>query len=137
MVGGKKMIKEMEIIDNLLFVDIWINHRGKRKNIDKVLIDTGSATTIIKMDIVDELDIKPEDDDRIGSIAGVGGSEFVYFKEIDEIEIGGHKIEKFTIDIGAMDYGFEINGIIGLDLLLKIKSIIDLETMLLKCKVGQ
>ena len=56
--------------------------------------------------------------------------EFVYRKEGDKIRFGKIEIRNFNIEVGVMDHGFEINGIIGVDFLKHIKAIIDLDKML-------
>jgi hypothetical protein len=75
-----------------------------------------------------------EVDDILGTISGVGGSEFVFFKTLDAIEISGFRLENFQVDIGTMNYGIEIDGIIGMDFLIKAKGIIDLNELILICK---
>lgn len=35
----------------------------------------------------------------------------------------------FTIEVGVMDYGFDINGILGMDFLIETGAIIDLARM--------
>ena len=89
----------------------------------------------LKLDLVEEIDIKAEPDDYVGTISGVGGSEFVYLKRIDALEFGSIKVEDVVVDIGIMEYGFDIDGIIGMDILLKIKSIIDLDELKVSGKV--
>lgn len=66
-------------------------------------------------------------------ISGVGGSEFVFSKTINSIKIGEKKTGNFTVEIGAMDYGFDLDGIIGLDLLQQMKAIINLDRLILEC----
>jgi hypothetical protein len=53
-----------------------VSFRGKEKEIDKVLIDTGSAGTIFNADVLYEIGIKPEANDYRNTITGVGGEEF-------------------------------------------------------------
>ncbi len=66
------------------------------------------------MDKVDELGITIEKDDIIETISGIGGSEFVYKKDVDKLQLGGEsEVTDFTIEVGVMDYGFDINGILG------------------------
>ncbi len=43
-------------------------------------------------------------------------------------------IENFNVEIGGMDYGFDINGILGMDYLVQTNSNIDLHQMLLNLK---
>lgn len=59
-------------------------------------------------DVVEEIDITIEDDDVIETISGVGGSEFVYKKDVDSIALGDLKLHNFKIEVGVMDYGFGI-----------------------------
>ena len=113
----------------LPFCVVNLIYKGKSMLIDNVLLDTGSGGTVFKMDKVDELGITIEDDDIIETISGVGGVEFVYKKNIDGINLGTLEIRDFIIEVGVMDYGFEINGIIGMDFLKEVGAIIDLEKM--------
>lgn len=40
--------------------------------------------------------------------------------------------DDFTVESGAMDYGFELDGIIGLDLLQQMKAIINLDKLIIE-----
>ena len=61
---------------------------------------------------------------------GIGGSIHNFFsKKIDEIHIDIVLLEQVKIDIGVIDPKGEINGLLGLDLLLKVNSVIDLKNM--------
>ena len=51
-------------------------------------------------------------------IRGVGGAEFVFTKRIDRLAIGELDSHNFESEVGAMDYGFPIDGIIGMDFLI-------------------
>lgn len=100
--------------------------------LNNILIDTGSGGSVFKMDVVDEIGIAIESDDVIETISGVGGAEFVYQKKVDCLELGELRIEDFTIEVGVMDYGFELNGIVGMDFLRKVGTVIDLNEMKIK-----
>ena len=119
----------LSLQDNLPFTSVTIAYRGKRLEIQNVLIDTGSATTILSADIVQSIQIIPEPDDTLYTIRGVGGSEVVFSRKVDQIEIGERRLKSFEIEIGAMEYGFEINGILGMDFLTKAKAIINLHEL--------
>lgn len=86
--------------------------------------------TVFKMDKVDEIGITIEENDIIETISGVGGSEFVYKKYVDSISIGNLNLNNFKVEIGVMDYGFEINGIVGMDFLKSVGAVIDLDKMI-------
>jgi len=70
--------------------------------LDNVLIDTGSASTLLNADIVRDIGIIPEKDDTVDTIRGV---EYVNTKIVDSIAIGGTIAQDFQVEIGSMDYG--------------------------------
>lgn len=98
-------------------------------DIDNVLLDTGSGGTVFKMDVVEKVGISIEDNDIVETISGVGGSEFVYKKDIGSIALGDLTLHNFKIEVGVMDYGFEINGILGMDFMKKVGAVINLDEM--------
>lgn len=114
----------------LPFCEIIIEYKGKSITLDNILLDTGSGGTIFKMNEADKIGITIEKEDTIETISGVGGVEFVYKKNIDKIIFGNLEVENFNIEIGVMDYGFDINGIIGIDFMKHIGAIIDLDKMI-------
>ena len=87
--------------------------------------DTGSAGTIISSDVVLSLGLVYESTDVIHRIRGVGESEFVFTRLIERIQVGEITVNDFEVEIGAMDYGFEIDGILGMDFLTKVGAVID------------
>lgn len=115
----------------LPFCQVSLVYKGKSVTLDNVLLDTGSGGSVFKMDKVDEIGITIEDDDTIDTISAVGGIEFVYNKNIDGISIGNLELRNFTIEVGVMDYGFEVNGILGMDFMKGIGAIIDLDKMII------
>jgi predicted aspartyl protease len=127
--AGRRM--NFKLSYGLPFIAVILTHKGKSLRFDNFLIDTGSASTIIAAEIAVELGLGPEPMDVIRKIRGVGGTEYVYEKRIDRIQLGTKKLIQFKIQIGDMDYGFDIDGILGMDYLMKSKAVIDLEKMML------
>lgn len=117
---------------NLPFISICIESNDKSIIIDNALIDTGSMSTIISADSLYSLGIKAESNDKLHSVSGVGGSEFVFEKTIEKLKIADVLVSNMKVQVGAMDYGFEINAILGMDFLKLTKSIIDIHNMQLK-----
>jgi predicted aspartyl protease len=114
---------------DLPFTTIILCYLGETLEVKNVLIDTGSASSIFAADVVRCVNISPLPDDKLYSIRGVGGSETVFSRKVDYIEIGGKRFEGLEIEVGGMDYGFEINGILGMDFLVAAGAIINLQDM--------
>jgi predicted aspartyl protease len=121
------VISAIKIVDSLPFVELIIVFRGNSVVLHNVLVDTGSATSILKLELVEKIGINAEPEDCIGSVSGVGGKEFVFIKRIDALEICGFRLSGIDMDIGVMDYGADIDGILGMDVLNRIHAVIDLE----------
>lgn len=121
---------KMEYRDGLIFTEIKLNFRGKTKIIENVVIDTGAAETIISPDVVNDLDIYAELNDKVNSFYGVGGSLHNFFsKNVDILGMDTFELRDVKLDFGIIDPRGEINGLIGLDLLIKVGAIIDLKNM--------
>jgi hypothetical protein len=123
--------------DNLLFTDIVIAYQGARLEVSRVLIDTGSASTILSASVVEVINIFPEPEDTLHIVRGVGGSEVVFVKQLEYLQIGTQRIARFAVEIGAMDYGFAISAILGMDFLLQAQAVLDLNKMQLTFKRTQ
>ena len=63
---------------------------------------------------------------QCSAFGGIGGAEFVFVKRIDRLSVGELQVSDFAIEVGAMDYSFAIDGIIGTDFLLQVGAVIDL-----------
>ena len=124
-------MKELVIENGLLLTDMTIEFNQQSLLLNRVLVDTGSGSTVISSDLAATIGIVPEINDTIYRISGVGGSEFVYSKKVDAIIVGNMKTDIFELEIGAMNYGFDLDGIIGLDLLARLKSIINVDELIL------
>ena len=75
------------------------------------------------------LGLKTEPDDQLREVHGVGGAEYVFAKLVDQLAVGELRASNFEIQVGAMQYGFDIDGIIGLDFLLRTGAVIDLRRL--------
>jgi hypothetical protein len=122
---------KIEIKYGLPFVQLEVNFRGKKKLLDKVLLDTGSAGTIFNANIVEEIGVVPEENDIVDTNRGDGGVEYVYVKKIDMIHFGDLLQVNFEVEIGNMDYGMELDGILGFDFISASNLIIDTKELLI------
>lgn len=120
-------IKELS---ELPFIEATVEFRGESIKLENVLVDTGSAGTIFNVNKLETIGVKPEANDVTQTIQGVGGLEFVYTKNIDQIIINDDiAIQNFLVELGSMDYGLEIDGIIGYDFMKRLGLIIDLQQL--------
>lgn len=128
----EEIMKKLIIEDGLLLTDIELTFRGQLLRLKLVLIDTGSGGTIISTDLAESVGIIAEEDDMIYRIIGVGGSEFVFSKRVDIMKIGEVETRDFILEVGAMNYGYDLDGIIGIDLLQQIKARINIDKLTLE-----
>lgn len=122
-------------IYGLPFVSMTVVFRGRELKLEKVLLDTGSASTLLNADIVQEIGMVPEGNDVVDLIRGVGGVEYVYTKYLDSIIVDKAILNDFQVEIGNMDYGMEIDGILGFNFLKQSGSVIDTGEMQLKTNI--
>lgn len=106
---------------------------------ERVLVDTGSATSIFCSDLLGEINVRPDDVDKLHRIQGVGGYEYVIEKTIDAIVCDNVKVLNYPIQLGELDYGQGIQAIIGSDILNHMNALIDYKNQTLtfndECKV--
>jgi predicted aspartyl protease len=119
----------LRLRDNLPFIGIAVVHRRRKIKIPNILVDTGSGGTILSADVLSKIDIVPQPEDTLHTIFGVGGSEVVFTRTVDELKVGSFSIKQFEVEIGGMDYGFDIQGILGMDFLTAAGARIDLEKL--------
>ncbi|MCL0060426.1 retropepsin-like domain-containing protein [Dehalococcoidia bacterium] len=117
---------KIRLRDTLPYVTASLTYQGQQLSFRNVLLDTGSAGVIFSTERVLTIGLTYEPDDSVHRIRGVGGTEFVFTKRLDCLAVGELQINDFQIEVGAMDYGFDIDGIIGMDFLIQVGAIIDL-----------
>ncbi len=121
---------KIHLREGLPLTSVTLVYQGKLLELKKVLIDTGSAGTVFPVDKVVIIGIIPEPQDPIRQIRGVGGFDFVFVRRLDRLLMGELKAKNFEIEIGAMNCGFDIQGIVGMDFLTQTKALIDLRNKL-------
>jgi len=115
--------------DDLPYVTASLTYRGQQMSFRNVLLDTGSAGVIFATDQIMTIGLMYEPEDTVHRIRGVGGTEFVFTKRVDNLAVGELQVNDFQIEIGMMDYGFNIDGIIGMDFLVQVGATIDLSRL--------
>ena len=120
---------KLRLAHGLVYAEAVVTFRGRSLHLSDVIVDTGSAGTIFAAERFLEIGVAPEPDDTIRRIRGVGGTEYVFTKRLDRLIVGEIEVDSFEVEIGAMDYGFPADGILGLDYLLKAGARIDLRRL--------
>jgi hypothetical protein len=121
-----RWLVRIRVQGGLPFVSATLTYRGQTLVLNQVLLDTGSAGTVFRADRVSAVGIQWGLDDPVRLISGTGGDEVVFIRTVDGLVVDDLRVSDFEIQVGAMEYGFAIEGIIGLDFLLRTGAIIDL-----------
>jgi hypothetical protein len=126
MAGNPSSPLKIAVRDGLPYVAVSLTYRGQTLVLDTVIVDTGSAGTIFSTNRTASISLLPEPQDAIRRVWGVGGAEFVFAKRVDSLVAGDLRVNDFEVEIGAMGYGFEVEGILGMDFLTQTGALIDL-----------
>ncbi len=110
-------------------IPITIFHEGHRVELAKVVLDTGSATSIFWKDDLARHGIRQSSEDANAVVTGIGGKESVVVKRIDQIQVGDLRLNNYEIDIGDMKYIDDIDGLIGSDFLKEVGAVLDFGRM--------
>lgn len=119
---------KIESRGGLLFTSVEITYSGKTKTVENIVIDTGASKSLISQDSVCDIGIRVEGEDEIVASYGIGGKEHAFVKHIDSISVAGFSMKEFQLDISDFLYE-DINGLLGLDIMVEAGFIIDLKNM--------
>jgi hypothetical protein len=123
---------KIRIEHSLAYVEVVLAFRGRSLRLADTILDTGSGSTIFAADRLLEMGVVPEPHDALHRLRGVGGTEYAFTKRLDSLSVGEMEVADFEIEVGAMDYGFPADGILGLDYLLRTNALIDLRNLELR-----
>jgi predicted aspartyl protease len=118
----------------LIMTSLTVTFRGKEKQIEGVIIDTGSSHTVFSPDVLEEIGVRYENGDSIYESYGIGGTVSFYTKVMDEIQIDTFVVKNIEIDVGMLPR--EHKGLLGLDILKTNKFIVDMDKLELYSKIG-
>lgn len=122
---------KVELADGLLQTSITINYKGQTLTLDKLVIDTGASHTLLSADAVADLGVYFETGDEIISAFGIGGEENCFRKSFDSVNLGDLQVNNFKLDIGTLHEKLEINGLLGLDMLMAANVVLDLSKLIM------
>lgn len=121
----------IDYVDGLLQTSLTLIYKGQALTIDKLVIDTGASHTLLSADAVADIGVFFENGDEIVTAFGVGGEESCFRKTFDSIQLGSFHIENYKLDVGSLHEKLAINGLLGLDLLMKAQIMLDLAELVM------
>lgn len=127
---------KLSFVRGLLFTTLEIEHQHQRLRLERVLVDTGSYSTLLPAEPLLEIGVRYESTDTIAQVRGVGGTESVIVKTLDCIRVDEFEARGFTVHLGNLDYGFNLDGILGLDFLMSAQAVIDLKLLELRLEAS-
>ncbi|MCK5524219.1 MAG: hypothetical protein KAI83_13895 [Thiomargarita sp.] len=119
----------------LIWVPIEVIYEGKKIIIPDCIIDTGSSSTMIDIDLVEFDYRKPA---IIKRLFGIGtGKQEVLSQEVDKIIIDQFELEAVQIEFGTIKETLGINGFIGNDILSQFIVMIDFNQQIISFKLNE
>ncbi|MEO0562007.1 MAG: retropepsin-like aspartic protease [Chloroflexota bacterium] len=119
----------IRMLHGLPFTIVTLSYGETEVIFEQVLIDSGSAGSLFDVEQLAAVDITPTPSDRIRTMRGVGGREYVVEKQIDQIALGRLVWRKPVVQIGSVDYGTPMDGILGADFLLAVGATLDFDAL--------
>ncbi len=125
--GSQSAAMKLRLERGLIYVSVTLIHQGKTLSLGRMIVDTGSAGTIFAVESIEPLDFEPPGESTLHEVFGIGGSELVYRMPLDAVTLDETmSAVNFPVEVGAMDYGLDIDGIIGTDFLMQVGAVIDM-----------
>jgi len=101
--------------DGLIFIPIILGYNSKNYQVTDCILDTGSAGTVIDVDIIG---FNPKIPGILKRLHGIGGHQDVVAQQVDFIKIENFGKENILVEFGDIKNSYGIKGILGTNLLL-------------------
>ena len=62
--------------------------------------------------------------------------KLVFTRRVDQVAVATKALANFEIEVGSVDYGFDLNGILGMDFLIQAGAMINLRDLTLEFEAG-
>lgn len=109
--------------NGLIWVSVAIVYGGRLVEINDCIVDTGSASTALDIDLLDFDYQKPT---LVRRLVGIrGGIQEVLSQKVDSLIIDRQPIHDIDIEFGNIGNNLGINGFIGTNVLSRFKLTLD------------
>jgi hypothetical protein len=118
---------KLQMIDGLPIVTLTMTYGKKTIELNNVLLDTGCAATIFDTNILESIDINIDyKNGKARRMYGVGGeAELCFEQKIKNLNIDGHFLDSFQLQLGSVREEYNFEGILGNDFMIKMGMVID------------
>lgn len=99
----------------LIWITVELLYEEQLYTIDNCILDTGSATTAIDIDLINFNYKKPAEVKRLFGVGG--GIQEVVSQSIDTFRIGQIELKTIEIEFGEFQEDLGVNGLVGTDIL--------------------
>jgi predicted aspartyl protease len=123
------IIYSVERRDYLFYVRAAFGSRDNRRNVVRLLVDTGARSTVLPSELLEECGYDLKSPLRRIRIAAAGGVLQVPIVEISWFNCLGTNIQSFEVIALDLPRSSGIDGLLGMDFLTKIGAIVDIEKM--------
>lgn len=107
--------------DHLPLVSVEIEYNGNIKTFNNVLLDTGCSSTILDIDLCEEVGLMLDLENAITrKMYGIGGTEICIEQKVSDMTIDNFSLNDFTIQLGDVREMHGFDGIIGVIFFLQI-----------------
>jgi len=106
----------------LIWINVDLDYNGNKYHIENCIVDTGSASTAIDIELVDFDYGRPT---QIKRLSGIGGTQEVVSQKVESLGFGDIEINNLNIEFGNLQSNYDINGFIGTDVLSRFHVSID------------
>ncbi|MDM8561138.1 hypothetical protein [Candidatus Parabeggiatoa sp. HSG14] len=100
--------------DGLIFIPITLGYNSKIYQVTDCILDTGSAGTVIDVDLIE---FNPKIPGILKRLYGIGGHQDVVAQQVGFIKIENCRLENILVEFGDIKNSYGIKGILGTNLL--------------------
>lgn len=121
------MSLKMSIWSSLPCVSLSVTLRTRHAWIERVVIDTGCARTLLNQKHLRDAGLSIGAAQAVHNMVGAGGSDLGLVHIFDQVAVEDElAIRPFAVHVGPAPYGNDLGGLLGLDFLSRAGAVVNL-----------